>query len=179
MSGERIIVLLRGINVGASRKLPMAELRAAAKEAGHGDIETYIQSGNLIFTARSTEAAEAAVEALIAEHFNMKVEAIARTAQQWAVYARGSPFADADERGKLVHLGLSKHPPAVGAADMLAAKAAHGETVVIDGDAIWVDFKQGVGPSKLTPAAFDKAVGSTVTMRNWRTVRKLAEMVKG
>lgn len=175
---EKIVVLLRGINVGGNRKLPMAELRAAAKETGFDDIQTYIQSGNLVLTATSAAAAEAAIEALISSRFKMKVEAIARTATQWAIYARGSPFADADERGNLVHLGLSKHPPAAGAADQLNEKAAHGETVVIEGDAIWVDFKQGVGPSKLMPAVFDKAVGSTVTMRNWRTVRKIAEMLK-
>jgi uncharacterized protein (DUF1697 family) len=176
---DKIIVLLRGVNVGASRKLPMAELRAAAKEAGFDDIETYIQSGNLVLTAKSTAAAEEAIEALIAKHFKMKVEAIARTAKQWAAYARATPFADADERGNFVHLGLSKAKPAAGAADKLREKAAHGEAIVIEGDAIWVDFRQGVGPSKLMPAVFDKAVGSTVTMRNWRTVRKLAEMVKG
>lgn len=176
---EKIVVLLRGINVGASRKLPMAELRAAAKAAGFDDIETYIQSGNLILTAKNAAAAEAAIEALIASHFKMKVEAIARTAKQWAAYARGSPFADADERANFVHLGLSKNKPAAGAADKLSEKAAHGEEIVIEGDAIWADFKQGVGPSKLMPAVFDKAVGSTVTMRNWRTVQKLAEMVNG
>ena len=146
---EKIVVLLRGINVGASRKLPMAELRAAAREAGFEDIETYIQSGNLVLTAQSAAAAEEAIEALIAKHFKMKVEAIARTAKQWAAYARGSPFADADERANRVHLGLSKKKPAAGAVDKLAEKAAHGETIVIDGDAIWVDFREGVGISKL------------------------------
>ncbi len=174
---EKIVVLLRGINVGASRKLSMAELRAAAQRAGFDDIETYIQSGNLVLTAESAAVAEESIESLIAENFAMKVEAIARTARQWIAYAGVAPFADADERGNLIHLGLSKHRPAADAAEKLRAKAAHGEEIVIAGDAIWVDFKQGVGNSKLTPAMFDRAVGSTVTMRNWRTVRKLAEMV--
>ena len=176
---EKTIVLLRGINVGGNRKVPMAELRAAANEAGIGDIETYIQSGNIVFAAKSNAAAEAAIEAIVERRFGFKVEAIARTATQWVAYAKGSPFPDADERGNVVHLGLSKRAPQPGVADALMARAAHGEQAVVQGDAIWIDFRDGVRDTKLSPAFVDKAVGSTVTMRNWRTVRKLAEMVGG
>lgn len=176
---EKMVVLLRGINVGGHRKLPMAELRAAAKEAGLDDIATYIASGNLIFAAKSAAAAEAAVEAIVERRFGFSVEAIGRTAKQWAAYAKDSPFADADERGNLVHLGLSKDPPVEGVEAKLNDRAAHGEQIVVDGDAIWIDYGEGVNGSKLTPAFIDRAVGSTVTMRNWRTVRKLAGMVEG
>ncbi len=174
---EKMILLLRGINVGGHRKIPMAELRAAAKDAGLDDIQTYIASGNLIFTAPSVASAEAAVEALVEQRFGFAVEAIGRTAKQWAGYAKRSPFADADDRGNLVHLGLSKRPPAGGIEATLNARAAHGEKVVVEGDAIWIDYGEAVIGSKLTPVFVDKTAGSTVTMRNWRTARKLAEMV--
>lgn len=176
---EKMILLLRGINVGGHRKIPMAELRAAAKAAGLDDIETYIASGNLIFSAESPAAAEAAVEAIVAQRFGLKVEAIARPARAWAAYARRSPFPDADARGNLVHLGLSKKPPADGTEAKLNERAGDREKAVVQGDAIWVDYGDGAAASKLTPAFIDKAAGSTVTMRNWRTVRKLAEMVGG
>ncbi|MET0376824.1 MAG: DUF1697 domain-containing protein [Rhizorhabdus sp.] len=176
---EKIIVLLRGINVGGHRKVPMAELRAAAQAAGITDFTTYIQSGNLIFTAKDTAAAEDIVETIVEERFGFKVEAIARTAKQWAVYAKGTPFADADERGNLVHLGLSKKAPAAGTAGRLAERAVHSERIVVNGDAIWIDFKDGVADTKLTPAFIDRVVGSTVTMRNWRTVVKVAELSAG
>lgn len=174
---EKIVLLLRGINVGGRRKIAMADLRAAAIEAGFGDIRTYIQSGNLIFTADSAAAGEAAIEGLIEACFGLKVEAIARTAEQWARYASGSPFADADERGNLVHLGLTKKPPAKGIVEAVAVRATLGETAVVEGDAIWIDFKDGVADTKISPAFLDKAAGSTVTMRNWRTVLKIAEML--
>jgi uncharacterized protein (DUF1697 family) len=173
---EKTILLLRGINVGGNNKLPMAELRDACREAGLDDIATYIQSGNLVFSAKSPAAAEAAVEAIIAARFGLTIGAIARTAGQWAKYATRSPFADADERGNLVHLGLSKQVPNADIVDRLTERAVRGERVVIEGDAIWIDFQQGVADTKLTPAFIDKVVGSTVTMRNWRTVQKLAEM---
>jgi uncharacterized protein (DUF1697 family) len=173
----KMIVLLRGINVGGNRKLPMAELRDAARAAGIDDIETYIQSGNLVFTAPTPAKAETAIEDLVEQRFGMKIEAIARSATQWATYAKGSPFADADERGNIIHLGLSKKPPEADVATKLAERAKHGEQIVVEGDAIWIDFKDGVRDTKLSPSLLDRIAGSTVTMRNWRTVRKLAEMV--
>lgn len=174
---EKTIVLLRGINVGGNRKIPMAELRDACRAEGIDDIETYIQSGNLIFSAKSAAEAEAAIERIVEARFGFKVEAIARTAGQWAGYAKGSPFADADERGNIVHLGLSKRAPDKGLVDILSARAQHCEEIVLQGDAIWIDFKDGVRDTKLSPASIDKAAGSTVTMRNWRTVTKLQEML--
>lgn len=174
---EKMIILLRAVNVGG-RKLPMAALRDLCRNDGIADIETYIQSGNLVFSASSAAAAENQIEALIEKNFGFKSEAIARTGKQWAVYARGSPFADADERGNLVHLGLAKERIAGDVVEKLRPKAIHGEEIVLRGDALWIDFRNGVGESKLMPNFINKCVGSPVTMRNWRTVRKLAEMVQ-
>ncbi len=172
---EKTIILLRAVNVGG-RKLPMAELRELCRAEGIDDIQTYIQSGNLICSAESSAAIEKQLEMLIEKHFGFASEAIARTAKQWAVYAAGSPFADADARGNLVHLGLAKAPLAPDAAEKLIERATLGETIVVQGDALWIDFRQGVGESKLLPAFINKCAGSPVTMRNWRTVLKLAEM---
>ena len=176
---EKHVVLLRGINVGGNRKVPMADLRDACRAAGLTDVETYIQSGNIVFSAKNAADAEAAIESIVEKLCGFAVEAIARSATQWAVYAKGSPFADADERGNIVHLGLSKRPPADGIAASLEARGKHGEKVVLKGDAIWIDFAEGVRDTKITHAALDKAAGSTVTMRNWRTVLKIAEMLAG
>src|SRR5262245_16850824 len=114
----RMIALLRGINVGGNRKVPMAELRQIASEAGLEEVETYIQSGNLTFaTTQTPAAAEAALEKAIEEKFGFAVDVVVRTAAQWARYAAGSPFPDAaKERPNILHLGLSKKPPAPDAA---------------------------------------------------------------
>ena len=175
---EKMIVLLRGINVGGNRRMKMADLHEACIAAGVTDIQTYIQSGNLIFSAASPTVAETLIEGIVLKRFGFAVEAIARTAKQWATYAKGSPFAEPDERGNIVHLGLSKAKPAEGLAEALATRASHGETIVIQGDAIWIDFKDGVRDTRLSPSFIDKATGSTVTMRNWHTVQKLADMTR-
>lgn len=173
---EKFIVLLRGVNVGASRKLVMAELKAAMIAAGHEDCVTYIQSGNLVLSAKGEPAAlEAEVEAAIKKAFGLKTVAIARSAVDFARIAVEAPFPDA--LPKLLHLGLTKHPLKSGALEALRERATQGERIEIVGDAVWIDFaSSGVAGSKLSPAMLDKAVGSTLTARNINTVRKLCEL---
>src|SRR6185503_7965183 len=158
-----LIALLRGINVGGNKKVPMAVLRDLATGLGFRQVESYIQSGNLVLAAsQAAEAAEAALEQAIERHFGFAVDVIVRTGAQWLRYAAGSPFADAEaERPNWLLLGLSKRPPNLGAADTLRAYAKAGERIEVLDDAIWIDFAAGVASSKLTPAVLDRAVGST------------------
>ncbi len=174
------VVLLRGINVGGQKRVPMQELCALASAAGCSGVLSYIQSGNLVLARRSTVGAlEAALERSIAAHFGFDVEVIARRAEDWLVYARGTPFPAVEtERPHLLLLGLAKRPLAPGAAEAIRARAQAGERVEAIGDALWIDYGGGVARSKLTPAVLDRAAGSTVTARNWRTVQKLAELVQ-
>jgi uncharacterized protein (DUF1697 family) len=175
----RLIALLRAVNVGG-RKLPMAELRALAEEIGWEDVETYIQSGNLVFSAAgATGSLEAELEKAIAERFGLEVPVVVRTSAQWSKLASANPFAevgrDAPNRLQLL---VSKRPPASDAADRLMAKADAGEVVRAAGGALWFHFPEGVARSKLTPAVIDKACGSPSTGRNWNTVLKLKEMLE-
>jgi len=175
----RYVALLRAVNVGGC-KLPMAELREVCAELGWENIATYIQSGNVVFEASGKpEALEAALEKAVTKRFGFERPVIVRSATQWAVYAKGSPFpgAERDEPNRLM-LALSKSPPNADAPRLLETKAAAGEQVVLKGDALWVHYPGGAGTTKLTPALFDKAAGSPVTQRNWRSVLKLQEMLQ-
>jgi uncharacterized protein (DUF1697 family) len=170
-----MIALLRAVNVG-KRRLPMAELRALAGEVGFEDARTYVASGNLVFTTgiHDPEVAAARLEEAIAARYGWVSEAILRTGARWSDYAAGSPFPDAEQdRAKMLHLLLSRRPPAPDAADRLTERCTGGERIVAQGDAIWIDFAAGVGSSKLTPAFIDKCVGSPATARNWNTVLQL------
>jgi uncharacterized protein (DUF1697 family) len=176
----RSIALLRAVNVGG-RKLPMAELRALCEgELGWEDVETYIQSGNLVFRGKGSAAAlESTLEEAIEARFALDVPVVVRTAAQWAACASANPFADAarDEPNRL-QLLVSKRPPKADAAETLRARAQAGEKVEAAGGALWLHYPEGVGTSKLTPALIDKACGSPTTGRNWRTVVKLREMAE-
>ncbi len=173
----RFIVLLRSVNTG-KRKAPMADLRNACRAAGFADVETYIQSGNLVLSSDLDPATlETAIEKVVFDNFGFVSEAMARTARQWSVYAGGSPFPEVEaERPGNLHLCLSKRPPPPDAAERLLERATLNERVVLVGDVLWIDFAGGAGHSDITPAFLDKIVGSTVTARNWNTVQKLRAM---
>jgi uncharacterized protein (DUF1697 family) len=174
----RHVALLRAVNVGG-RKLPMAELRALAAGIGWKDIATYIQSGNLLFTADGRrDALEEQLERAIGERFGMDVPVVVRGAAQWSRYPDSNPFAEAAEtEANRLMLLLSKRPPAEGAEAAIAAKAAAGERIRRVGDALWIHYPAGAGTSKLTPSLIDRAIGSPATARNYRTVVKLREML--
>lgn len=174
----RMVALLRAVNVGG-RKLPMAELRALCADLGWDDVATYIQSGNVVFSAEGKpEAVERQLEEAIEKRFGFAAPAIVRTAAAWRRYAPANPFPEAarDTPNYLLML-VSKQPPAAGAVEAIQAKAAAGETVAQAGDTIWIHFPSGSGTSKITPASIDKAIGSPATSRNYRTVVTLADML--
>ncbi|HEX2659696.1 MAG TPA: DUF1697 domain-containing protein [Polyangia bacterium] len=179
MTSKGFVALLRGINVGGNKRVPMAELRALAEGLGWRQVATFIQSGNLVFVSDGSSAAlEADLERELARHFGFPVEVIVRGAAAWRRYAAGTPFSDAQEaRPQRVLLGLSKRPPTPDAAERLKGYCKAGERIELADDAIWIDFAAGIGKSKLSPAVLDRAVGSTVTARNWTTVQALATLL--
>lgn len=178
-AAEPCVALLRGVNVGGNKKVPMAQLRVLAQRLGWSRVATYLQSGNLVFVGGGEPARdEAQLEQAIELHFGFAVPVLVRSASEWRAAAAASPFAAAAlERPKLVHLGFSKLPPRAGAAKALLPYAAAGERVEIRGGAIWIDYAHGVARSKLTPAVLDRAVGSTVTLRNMTTVAAIGEQL--
>lgn len=157
----------------------MAELRIACAQAGLVEVQTYIASGNIVFESQcDPPTLETAIERIVAARFGVSVPAILRTAAQWRELSDGSPFpqAERDEPNRLM-LCLSKRPLAADARPAIEARAIAGERVVQERGALWVYYPEGAGTSRLSPALFDRAAGSPVTARNWRTVVKLQEML--
>ncbi len=173
-----VVVLLRGINVGGHRKVPMPDLKRTLEASGCSDVTTYIQSGNAVCRAGGTnEAIEARLEPAIAATFGFHVDTVVRTAAQWAQYVSTAQFPDAaSDRPNLLHLALAKRPLAATAQDLIA-RCSGAERIALLDDALWIDFADGAGRSKLTPAALDRCAGSPVTARNWRTVERLQALL--
>lgn len=181
MARATFLALLRGINVGGVR-IPMAELRTLCEDdLGWGAVRTYIQSGNVVFEADGEPPAlEEELERAVADRFGHSVPILVRAAADWPSYVAANPFPGASEREpNLVMLALSKKPPEPGAVEALLDRAQGGERVALAGGALWVHFAGGSARSKLTPSVLDRLAGSPVTTRNWRTVLKLDEMVRG
>ena len=149
------VALLRGINVGGRNRVPMAELRALCERLGWSGVQTYIQSGNVVFRAAGAPAElEARLEGALRDRLGVDVPVIVRAAAEWSAYADENPFPDvAYEEGKLLMLALSKAPPASAAAERLRERAGAGERVARVDGALWIHYAGGVGRSKLTPGA--------------------------
>jgi uncharacterized protein (DUF1697 family) len=173
----RSIALLRAVNVGG-RKLPMAELREICAALGWTEVETYIQSGNVVFAAPGpTLELETSLERAIEQRFGYWSDVIIRSTDQWRALLAANPLAqEAEAEPSRVLVGLAKARLHPGAAEAIQAKAAAGERVEQAGEALWFHYPAGVGTSKLTPSLIDRSAGSPVTARNWRTMLKLAEM---
>jgi len=178
---QTFVALMRGINVGSTRSLPMAELRALCIKAGLKHPETYIQSGNLIVDADGdADKVRGLLEKAVTARFGFTVDIIVRLASEWEHYVTANPFAhDAEALPKMVHLYLSRDPVKSNAADELKRRAQTKERIVAVGGALWIDYGvKGVGGSKLSPPFIDKACGSPTTGRNWNSVLKIREMIE-
>jgi uncharacterized protein (DUF1697 family) len=175
----RFAALLRGINVSGTNRIPMVDLRRHCSGLGWDEVETYIQSGNVVFAANErAPRLEERLEKEIETRFGLHIPVIVRSAAEWANLVAGNPFPEAAEKepNRLMLL-LSKRLPATDAAEAIQDRAKAGERVARNGDALWIHYPEGAGTSKLSPSLIDRLVGSPTTSRNHRTVLKLQEML--
>ena len=172
------VALLRGINVGGNRKLPMAELRALAEALELENPRTYVASGNLVFgSSLKREALETKLEGAIAEHFGFPVDVVVRSASEWAAYRAANPFPkESEASANLVMLCIGKESATDAQLEVLRSSAVENERVEMRGDAYWIWFGNGAGRTKIGTGS---AKGSVWTTRNWRTVVALDEMLRG
>jgi uncharacterized protein (DUF1697 family) len=169
------VALLRGINVGGGRKVPMAELRAVAEGLGLHRVRTLIASGNLMFESDEAPAAlEAKLEAAVERHFGFPVDIMVRTAAQWSAYVAANPFPqEAEAAPKFLLLFAGKQGAGEATTAFLAARTVPGEKFAAQGDAVWIHFGDGSGRSKLGSGPKP----GLWTGRNWRTVLAIEEML--
>jgi uncharacterized protein (DUF1697 family) len=158
------------VNVGGTGKLPMTELKAMCLAAGFAEVETYIASGNVVFTAEAAaEAVRAELEARLRAYAGKPVGVVVRTAAQIQAVLAANPFPDRDP-ARTVAIFLDLAPPA----DALDhAKGVADEEMRLGEREIYVHYGAGMGRSKLRiPAAKEG------TARNLNTIAKLAAMAQ-
>jgi uncharacterized protein (DUF1697 family) len=171
--------LIRGINVGGNRKLPMAELRSALGSAGYEGVSTYIQSGNVVLrSAASAGAVGRGVERVIEERFELTVRVLVRTHDELEAVARANPYlsgAAKAETSKLHVVFLDGSPP-VSSVVRLDPDRSPGDEFTVAGSEIYLHHPNGYGRSKLTLDWFERGLGVDGTARNWNTLIKLIEL---
>ena len=168
------VALLRGINVGGKKKLPMKEFVSLCTGLGLSDVKTYIQSGNVVF--RSDETDEKVLSAKISDAiakqhgFSVPVLTLTRSALQAAIEA--NPFPEAQSEPKTLHLYFLAARPLAPAIDRLDACKKENERFQLIDNVFYLHAPDGIGRSKLA-AKVEQAMGVSATARNWRTVEKI------
>ena len=169
------VALLRGINVGGSNKVPMADLRALFDALGYPDAQTYIQSGNVVFSARAGESAlVTAIEGAIEEAFSLRVPVVIRSRAQLAAVASASPFDGAAPTA--VHVAFLSGFPTVASVAALDPDRSPPDTFAVVDREVYLHYPNGSGRSKLTLDYLERVLGVRATARNWNTVTKLLAM---
>ena len=182
------VALLRGINVGGRNKIAMADLREVVTSLGHTGVTTYIQSGNVLFTAADAGNAALAsqLESAIAEAFGIASSVVVLTRDELAQVLRDNPYPD-ELNPKLVHVVfLNAEPPPdlldrIKAAQDTAAAKGSRDTVTAIGPALFVHTPEGFGRSELAQVLFrvigtPATTGLAATARNWATATKLLSL---
>jgi uncharacterized protein (DUF1697 family) len=176
----RQVIMLRGINLGPNRRVPMADLRALFAEAGYGEVQTYVQSGNVVLESAAKPAElERDVAKVISERFGFDVPVIVRSARQLAAVVKRNPLGEVASEPKRYQVSFLSAKPPVTLVCALEAAASGEERVVCHGREIYAWHPEGVARSKLWNALASKELGVTATARNWATVLALLEMTRG
>ena len=173
------IALLRGVNVGGRHLVPMKTLKTELEALGLTDIETYIQSGNIVFrdSKRTAAALAAEIGNAINARFGFEPYVAVISFKDFASSATGNPFHKSmtDENGKTLHLFFLDRTPLDLDQNRLEAIRQPSERWQLNGQVFYLHTPEGYGNSKLA-AQVEKILGVATTARNWRTVCALLEL---
>ena len=175
MSANRI-ALLRGINIGPRQRVSMPDLRALIEGLGYTDVETLVQSGNVVFTSRAAPATlEKKLEDEIEKQLGVDPKVVVRTRDELAAAIEANPFAVPDDPKNLHVTFLSGKPEAAAVKKLEDADLGDDELAFL-GREIYILYANGMGRSELAKQLGRAKLGVAATDRNWNTVTKLLEM---
>jgi uncharacterized protein (DUF1697 family) len=171
-----LVVLLRGINVGGRAKLPMARLRDIRESIECTEVETYVQSGNVVLrSALAAAKLPDALENAIESEMGFRPRVVVRRRADLIRVLKNNPYPDTEDR--FLHIGFLSDKPSKKALASIDGLDLEPEGFTVAGKEIYLNYVEGAGRSKkLGKVPFEKRLGVAMTARNLRTVTKLAEM---
>ena len=173
------VLLLRGINVGGKNKLPMADLKSLLTAEGALDVHTYIQSGNAVFSSSNLKAD------LFSQHLSKAIEnsygfaphCLLLNAKHFELAIQNCPFPKEDCSEKILHFYFLTEAPSEIDAKKLDDLKIPSEQWSLAGSVFYLYAPDGFGRSKLAAKA-EKILSVPATVRNWRTVHKINDLLK-
>lgn len=173
----RYVALLRAINLGATRRVPMARLRELLETAGFDDIATYLQSGNVVLTSTSPAATVAeAVSSVLKREFGFLVPTVVRTAEQLQKVVDADPIAGAANDPSRYQVTFFDQPPDQQTYASVPREGWGDSSWRFHGGHLYTWTPGGIHADPMLRALGAVHAGTTGTARNWRTVTKVLEL---
>jgi uncharacterized protein (DUF1697 family) len=172
------VAMLRGINVGGRTRVSMGDLKALFEALGAEDVQTYVQSGNVVFTSTVKKASELEhlIQDRISKDLGLDVRLLVRTKQELKRVVDRNPFLKEKRDPKALHVTFLATKPAADRVRGLNTDAGAPDEFRIAGREVYLHCPNGYGKTKLNNTFFEKKLGVAATTRNWRTVTTLAEL---
>ncbi len=178
----RCVSLFRGINVGGNQIVRMDALKGLHTSLGMKDVQTYIQSGNVVFSSEDGDVAQIQKDIAdgFAHTFGFGVKVMVRTASELNAIIESNPFQNQPMRESkwIIAMFLESYPVSTALEDIQKTYTGPEEIHVIGKEA-FIYYPEGMGRSKLTNTLLEKRLQTAGTARNWNTVLKLQSMMEG
>ena len=175
---SRFVVLLRGVNVGKSHRVPMAEFRTALEELGHGSVRTLLNSGNAVFssTESSTSTLAASIANVVEARFGVFTPVIVKSAAELDAIVRNNPFPPPEAAHSHFLVAFAMGQSGLQELACLSSLVQPDEHFSVTEHAAYLHCPGGLLESKVGKAIVGRA-GRSVTTRNWATVLKLSALL--
>ncbi len=173
------IALLRGINVGGHKKILMADLRTLLEEMDLEKVQTYIQSGNIVFHSEDTDSLAIAksIELKIWEKYGFDVPVLVKRPEDFTYVMERHPYPGkfhAEENRFMVVFLYDSPSPTLSAE--LGNQTNSIEQFIIDKNYIYMYYAEGYAKAKVNTNYIEKKLGLKSTARNLKKIRTLKEM---
>lgn len=175
----KYIALLRGINVSGQKNIKMDQLRASLAKLGYSDIQTYIQSGNVLFVsdcANQTQLQDE-IHQNILDTFGFEVPVLVRSQTEWEGTFQNNPFIDRQEEIEKCYVTLLSQEPTEENFEALKDHHKGPEEFIKVGLNLYLLYPNGAGKSKLDHNTIERKLKVPATTRNWKTTTKLMQLV--
>ena len=174
----RFVVLLRGVNVGKAKRVPMADFRALLEGLGYGEVSTLLNSGNAVFSAARGAPGQHAedIRAALLAQLQVEVPVIVKTAREMAAIVAESPMeVDAELHSRFL-IAFTQESEALQSLAAIEPLLHPQERFAIGPHAAYLFCGVGILESKAGEALLGKA-GRLATTRNWATTLKLLALL--
>lgn len=168
------IALLRGINVGGHKKILMADLKVLMERLGFTKVQTYIQSGNVVFNASESNEHALKISAAIEKKYGFSVPVLVKTASEVAAILLKCPFSE--EKKLKSYFVLLYEAPSKEAIESVKTITYPSEEFSVTDACVYLFVSEGMGKAKCTNTFFERKLKVNSTARNYRTMKKLVAL---